>query len=71
MTRLALAAVLALPLALGACTPEQADVWCRTHRLEDVRFSRASVDGLTPTDRRKYLRILEEGARLCGWKPGR
>lgn len=37
----------------------------------DLRFSRASVEGLTPADRRKYLRILEEGARLCGWTPGR
>lgn len=69
MKRLAFVAALGLPLA--ACTPEQADVWCRTHTLADVRFSRASVEGLTPADRRKYLRILEEGARICGWRPGR
>lgn len=61
----------AVALILGACTPEQADVWCRTHTLADVRFSRQSIEGLTATDKRKYLRILEEGARLCGWRPGR
>ena len=70
MTRTLRFAALGGTLLLGACNPEQVDTYCRTHTLADVRFSRQSVESLTPTDRRKYLRILEEGAALCGWKPG-
>ena len=71
VTRVALCAALVLPLALAACTPEQADVWCRTHTQQDLSLSRQAVNAMTPADKRKYLRILEEGARLCGWRPGR
>lgn len=67
MTRICVA--LALASCLAACNPEQVDTWCRTHSFDDVAFSRRSVDGLTAADRRKYLRLLEEGAALCGWKP--
>ncbi|GJE44846.1 hypothetical protein [Methylobacterium soli] len=60
-----------LALVLGACNPEQVDTWCRTHTLDDVAFSRKTVDGMTAADKRKYLKILEEGAALCGWRPNR
>ena len=58
-----------LALILGACQPHQVNTWCQTHTLDDVRFSPESVRGMTAADRRKYLAILNEGARLCGWNP--
>lgn len=70
MKRLVAVVVLGLPL-VAACTPEQADVWCRTHQLEDLRLSRQAVNAMTASDKRKYLKLLSEGEKLCGWRPGR
>ena len=64
-----LAACLMMTLLSACVTAGNVDTKCLTEKA--IRLTDAEIAALTPETARQILAVNEDGAKRCGWKPGR
>jgi hypothetical protein len=60
--------LIAMAAALAGCDAQAVDAFCTAHSKAEFVFHPAVVHAMNSVEKRNYLKILEYGSQVCGWR---